>query len=139
MHWYNQHTAVLRQNKAYSYEAPFMMLYFGYRRVLMIDQGFTTLPNQWPLRAVVESCIETWCAKAGRQPAELEFLLAFSHLHSDHYAAQNQFDGRLNTRRMGLTHEEMVGFWGMTNYPEERVTLDFGGREIWTWGPPATS
>ena len=37
---------------------------------------------------------------------------------------------------MGLTHEEMVGFWGMTNYPEERVTLDLGGREILIWGSP---
>ena len=33
----------LRQNKAYSYEAPFMHLYFGNERILMLDQGFTTL------------------------------------------------------------------------------------------------
>src|SRR4051812_23663563 len=29
VHWYNAHTAILRQNKAYSYEAPFAPLYFG--------------------------------------------------------------------------------------------------------------
>jgi glyoxylase-like metal-dependent hydrolase (beta-lactamase superfamily II) len=66
----------------------------------------------------------------------MELLLAFSHLHSDHYAAENQFVDRPNTRYMGLTHEEMVGFWGMTHYPEQRVTLDLGGRDLWIWGSP---
>ena len=37
---------------------------------------------------------------------------------------------------MGLTHKEMLGFWGMTNFPEERVTLDLGGRDILIWGSP---
>src|SRR3546814_7275107 len=32
VHWYNPHTAILRQNKAYSYEAPFAPLYFGNER-----------------------------------------------------------------------------------------------------------
>ncbi|HEY9126175.1 MAG TPA: hydrolase glyoxylase, partial [Acidobacteriaceae bacterium] len=54
----------------------------------------------------------------------------------DHYAALNQFVDRPNTRYMGLTHEEMVGFWGMTNYPEERIALDLGGRTILIWGSP---
>ncbi|MEC8772512.1 MAG: hydrolase glyoxylase, partial [Pseudomonadota bacterium] len=34
VHWYNSHTAILRQNKAYSFEAPFAPLYFGNDRVL---------------------------------------------------------------------------------------------------------
>ncbi|SFS11149.1 Glyoxylase, beta-lactamase superfamily II [Granulicella pectinivorans] len=136
VHWYNEHTVVLRQNKCYSYEAPFMMLYFGNERVLMVDQGFNTLATDWPLRAVVDECMTTWAKKHGRKMEDMELLLAFSHLHADHYAAQNEFAGRTNTRIMGLTHEEMVGFWGMTQYPEERVVLDLGGREIWIWGSP---
>ena len=123
VHWYNEHTAFLRQNKAYSYEAPFLHLYFGNERILLLDQGFTQLRTDWALRDVVDECIERWCKRHGRRPEDMEFLLAFSHLHSDHYAALNQFADRPNTRYMGLTHEEMVGFWGMTNYPEERVTL----------------
>src|SRR5690349_9553103 len=38
VHWYNEHTVFMRQNKAYSYEAPFMHLYFGNERILMLDQ-----------------------------------------------------------------------------------------------------
>jgi hypothetical protein len=55
VHWYNEHTAFLRQNKAYSYEAPFMHLYFGNERILMIDQGYTQLRSDWPLREVVDA------------------------------------------------------------------------------------
>lgn len=136
VHWYNAHTAILRQNKAYSYEAPFAPLYFGNDRVLLLDEGYTSLRNDWDLRGVVDECIAHWCARHGRDPASLELLVAFSHLHDDHYAAVNQFADRPNTRYMGLTHEEMLGFWGMTNFPEEEVKLDLGGREILIWGSP---
>src|SRR5580704_13763496 len=34
VHWYNEHTVFMRQNKAYSYEAPFMHVYFGNERTL---------------------------------------------------------------------------------------------------------
>ncbi|MBB3980513.1 glyoxylase-like metal-dependent hydrolase (beta-lactamase superfamily II) [Sphingobium fontiphilum] len=136
VHWYNEHTAILRQNKAYSYEAPFAPLYFGNDRVLLLDEGFTQLRNEWDLRGVVDECIDQWCGRNGRDPASLELLVAFSHLHGDHYLAVNQFADRPNTRYMGQTHEEMVGFWGMTHFPEERVTLDLGGRDILIWGSP---
>ncbi|HVU46584.1 MAG TPA: MBL fold metallo-hydrolase [Terracidiphilus sp.] len=136
VHWYNEHTAFLRQNKAYSYEAPFMHLYFGNERILMIDQGYTQLRSDWPLRDVVDNCIAEWCRRNGRRPVDMPLLLAFTHLHDDHYAGINQFADRPNTRFMGQTHEEMLGFWGMTNYPEERVTLDLGGRDILIWGNP---
>ena len=136
VHWYNPHTAILRQNKSYSYEAPFAPLYFGNDRVLLLDEGFVTLRNDWDLRGVVDACIAEWCARNGSRPEELELLVAFSHLHADHYAAVNQFADRPNTRYMGLTHEEMVGFWGMTRFPEEVVTVDLGGRDILVWGSP---
>jgi glyoxylase-like metal-dependent hydrolase (beta-lactamase superfamily II) len=136
VHWYNEHTVFMRQNKAYSYEAPFMHLYFGNDRILMLDQGFTQLRSDWDLRRAVDDCIDKWCARHRRNAQNMELLLAFSHLHSDHYAAIDQFVDRPNTRLMGLTHEEMIGFWGLTNYPEERVTLDLGGRNIWIWGSP---
>ena len=136
VHWYNEHTAILRQNKAYSYEAPFAPLYFGNERVLLLDEGFVSQRTDWDLRGTVDGCIEQWCARTGRTPGEMELLVAFSHLHADHYAGTNQFADRPNTRYMGLTHDEMVGFWGMTHFPEERVTLDLGGREVWIWGSP---
>jgi glyoxylase-like metal-dependent hydrolase (beta-lactamase superfamily II) len=136
VNWYNEHTVFMRQNKAYSYEAPFMHLYFGNERILLIDEGYTQLRSDWPLREVVDGCIAEWCKRNNRRVEDMALLVAFTHLHDDHYAGMNQFYDRPNTRYMGISHEEMIGFWGMTNYPEERVTLDLGGREILIWGSP---
>ena len=136
VHWYNEHTAFLRQNKAYNYEAPFMHLYFGNERILLIDEGYTQLRTDWPLRDVVDGCISEWCKRNRRNVEAMTLLISFTHLHDDHYAAINQFWDRPNTRYMGLTHEEMIGFWGMKDYPNERVTLDLGGRDILIWGNP---
>ncbi|KAJ8138905.1 hypothetical protein OY671_007882, partial [Metschnikowia pulcherrima] len=135
-HWYNPHTAISPQNKAYRYEAPFAPLYFGNDRVSSLDEGFVQLRNDWDLRGVVDGCIADWCKRNGRDPASSELSVAFSHSHADHYAATNQFADRPNTRYMGSTQEEMMGFWGMTNFPEERVTSDSGGRDISIWGSP---
>ena len=70
VHWYNEHTVFMRQNKAYSYEAPFMHLYFGNERILMLDQGFTQLRSDWDLRRAVDDCIDKWCARHRRKRAE---------------------------------------------------------------------
>ena len=75
VHWYNAHTAIQRQNKAYSYEAPFAPLYFGNDRVLLLDEGFTQLRNDWDQRGVVDQCIEDW---AGRRPSVRFFPLCGS-------------------------------------------------------------
>lgn len=136
VHWYNAHTVIMRENKAYNYEGAFMYLYFGQDRAILLDQGSTSSPTEWPLRKVVDSVVAQWCKQNKRNPLEYELVLAFSHLHGDHYAAQNQFLDRPHTKIMGLTHEEMVGFWGMTKYPEERVEYDLGGRKLWVWGNP---
>jgi glyoxylase-like metal-dependent hydrolase (beta-lactamase superfamily II) len=136
VHWYNAHTVIMRENKAYNYEGAFMYLYFGKDRAILLDQGSTASPNEWPLRKVVDGVVAQWCKQNKRNPLDYELVLAFSHLHGDHYAAQNQFLDRPKTKIMGLTHEEMVGFWGMTKYPEERVEYDLGGRKLWVMGNP---
>jgi glyoxylase-like metal-dependent hydrolase (beta-lactamase superfamily II) len=135
VHWYNPHTVIMRESKAYNYEGAFLYLYFGNDRAILLDQGSTASPSEWPLRKVVDGVVDEWKRRNGKGD-RYELVLAFSHLHGDHYAAQNQFLDRPYTRIMGLTHEEMVGFWGMTKYPEERVTFDLGGRELWVWGNP---
>jgi len=135
VHWYNPHTVIMRENKAYNYEGAFLYLYFGNDRAILLDQGSTSSPSEWPLRKVIDGVIAEWCRRNNR-PLGLELVLAFSHLHGDHYAAQNQFLDRPNTRIMGLTHEEMLAFWGMKKYPEERIEFDLGGRKLWVWGNP---
>ena len=50
VHACDEHTYILRQNMAVSYEAPFMFLLFGASRCLLLDTGATANPRYFPLR-----------------------------------------------------------------------------------------
>lgn len=134
VHAYNRHTYILRENKAINYEGAFMYLFFGNGVAMLVDQGSTASPALFPLREVVDNIIRDWSAEFGQRDVQL--IVANSHLHGDHYAAWNQFVDRPNTVMVGLTHEEMMAFWGIENYPEQVVTFDLGGRELMVTGSP---
>ena len=57
VHACDEHTYILRQNKAVHYEAPFMFLLFGGARALLLDTGATASPQFFPLRRTVDSII----------------------------------------------------------------------------------
>ena len=133
VHAYNEHTFILRENKAINYEGAFMYLLFGNRTALLIDQGSTSSPALFPLRDEVDSVISDW-EKAHGQKVSL--IVANSHLHGDHYAAWNQFVDRPDTLMVGLTHEEVMDYWGFSNYPEQRIEYDLGGRKLIVTGTP---
>ena len=134
VHRFNDHTYILRENKAINYEGAFMYLFFGNGVALLIDQGSTSSPALFPLREVVDSVIDTWEKEFGQ--SETELIVANSHLHGDHYAAWNQFVDRPNTVMVGLTHEEVMDYWGFTDYPEQRIEFDLGGRQLVITGTP---
>jgi len=50
VHACDEHTYILRQNMAVSYEAPFMFLLFGGSQALLLDTGATANPRFFPLR-----------------------------------------------------------------------------------------
>lgn len=134
VHAYNEHTYILRENKAINYEGAFMYLFFGNGVAMLIDQGSTSSPALFPLRQVIDEIIERW--ETQHQQPQTKLIVANSHLHGDHYAAWNQFVDRPNTIMVGLTHEEMMAFWGIDDYPQQIVTYDLGGRELVVTGTP---
>lgn len=134
VHYYNSHTVIMRENKAINYEGCFMWLFFGNGQVLLIDQGSTSSPAFFPLRDIVDGVISDWAEANG--VSEPHLIVANSHLHGDHYAAWNQFVDRPNTTMVGLTHEEMMDFWGFENFPAQRIDFDLGGRQLIVTGSP---
>jgi len=134
VHRYNAHTYILRENKAINYEGAFMYLFFGNQKALLIDQGSTSSPALFPLREVVDDIISAW--EKTHERTDTQLIVANSHLHGDHYAAWNQFVDRPNTVMVGLTHEEVMNYWGFKDYPAQRVTYDLGGRQFIVTGTP---
>lgn len=121
---YNSNTWILRQNKCTNYEAPFMFLFFGEDKVLLMDTGATKDDETFPLYKTVNQILNDWSEKNG----EVELIVAHTHEHGDHYAADAQFVGKPNTTVIGLEVEDVKSFYNILNWPEEIVDFELGNR-----------
>ncbi|MFJ2649775.1 MBL fold metallo-hydrolase [Streptomyces sp. NPDC087420] len=128
VHTYNEHTLVLRQNKSVHFEAPFLFLLFGNERALLLDTGATADPALFPLRATVDREIAEWLARHPRE--EYGLLVAHTHGHGDHIAADGQFEGRPHTTVVGPELAAVTEAFGLDAWPEGLGTVDLGGRII---------
>ncbi|WP_064741679.1 MBL fold metallo-hydrolase [Hamadaea tsunoensis] len=122
-------TFILRQNKAVTYEAPFLFLLAGDDRALLLDTGATPGPESFPLRATVDELI-----------GDLPLVVAHSHGHGDHVAADGQFADRPHTTIVDRDLEAVRAFFGFgpadDRLPGETVTFELGGRTLSIIGSP---
>ena len=136
VHRYNDHTVIMRQNKAVHYEAPFLFLLFGNERAILLDTGSTKSPDYFPLRATVDALVDEWLDlhRGGNDKDALastyELVVAHTHLHRDHYEGDAQFDGRPNTRMVEKTLQGTKDFYGFSSWPNDVPTFDLGGRRL---------
>ena len=121
---YNSNTWILRQNKCTNYEAPFMFLFFGEDKALLMDTGATKDADIFPLYKTVKKIISDW----SKQNGAVELIVAHTHKHGDHYAADGQFEGNANTTVIGLEVEDVKNFYNLSNWPEEIVDFELGNR-----------
>jgi hydroxyacylglutathione hydrolase len=131
---YDQHTIVLRQSKSVNYEAPFLYLLFGNDRALLLDTGATADPAKFPLRATVDQLIAEWLAQHPRDGYPL--VVAHTHGHNDHVAGDAQFADRPATTVVDRELDAVRRYFGFTNWPQEIVTFDLGGRVLAVTGSP---
>ena len=129
IHACDEHTYILRQNKAVHYEAPFMFLLFGASRALLLDTGATANPHYFPLRRTVDEIIEGWLA-SHPHPDDYGLLVLHTHPHGDHIAADDQFSDRPNTTVIGARRDTAWPYFGFTEDPDSVVQVDLGGRVI---------
>ena len=135
VHPYDEHTVILRQSKSVNYEAPFLYLLFGNDRALLLDTGATADPRLFPLRTTVDGLITAWLDQHPREGYEL--VVAHSHGHHDHVAADPQFADRPATTVVPQDQDEVRSFFGFgDNWPTRSVTFDLGGRVLEVLGSP---
>ncbi|HXB50733.1 MAG TPA: MBL fold metallo-hydrolase [Streptosporangiaceae bacterium] len=134
VHHYDRHTVILRQSKSVNYEAPFLYLLFGNERAVLLDTGATADPAKFPLRATVDQLIAEWLAQHPRDTYQL--VIAHTHGHNDHVAADAQFADRPATTVVNREPDAVQRYFGFTNWPEQVVTFDLGGRILDVTGSP---
>ena len=129
VHACDEHTYILRQNKAVHYEAPFMFLLFGGTRALLLDTGATASPQFFPLRRTVDSIIGGWLA-SHPHPVDYGLLVLHTHAHGDHVAADGQFTGRPGTVIVGAARDAAWPYFGFADEPGSVAEVDLGGRVV---------
>lgn len=129
VHACDEHTWILRQNKAVNYEAPFIFLLFGATRALLLDTGATANPEWFPLRRTVDSLIDGWLA-GHPHPDGYGLLVLHTHSHGDHTAADGQFSGRPHTVVVGGKRETAWPYFGFEGDQDTVAQVDLGGRVL---------
>jgi glyoxylase-like metal-dependent hydrolase (beta-lactamase superfamily II) len=127
VHWYDDHTVILRQNKAINYEAPFMFLLFGNTSAVLIDTGATESADYFPLRRVVDELVGDWLELHPR--ARYELLVVHTHGHGDHVAGDAQFADRRDTVLIDANLTASRAFFGFDD-DAASAEVDLGGRVL---------
>jgi glyoxylase-like metal-dependent hydrolase (beta-lactamase superfamily II) len=121
---YDADTFVIRQSVRTNFEAPFIFLFMGPKRVLQIDTGAGGLM----IRPTIDKVIADWAAAKGIPEPPL--IVAHSHAHDDHTAGDAELAARQNTTVVGHSPQEVATFFHIQNWPEDTASIDLGGREI---------
>lgn len=124
---YNHNTWILRENKCVSYEAPFMFLFIGDKKALLLDAGATFSETKFPLRKTVDSLVDKW-QKANN--TQVELVVAHTHSHGDHTAGDIQFKNAPNTTVVGIKVEDVQAFFKLENWPSQSSKIDLGDRVL---------
>ena len=124
VHAYNSDFFILRQAACTNFEKPFLYLIFGRERALLLDTGAGAVDLATP----IDTLTRNWLKRTGR-PA-IELVVAHSHAHGDHVAADSQFVGEPRTRVVARDTASVRWFFGVKDWPEDIGHIDLGGRVL---------
>lgn len=124
IHAYNPDLYILRENGCVNYEKPFLYLFFGSEKALLIDTG----AGETHVAAAVSGVIDEWAARNHRAAPPL--IVGHSHSHDDHIAGDGQFRSRPNTMVVPLTVEATMQTFHIPRWPDGFGAIDLGGRII---------
>lgn len=128
---YQPQTFILRQNKCLHYEAPFIYLLLGQEKALLLDTGATSTAEHFPLAQVVLNIIQRYLITIERSQQDYSLLVAHSHNHSDHVAADLQFSTLANTLVMPVGQlDHLQQALQLTDWPHKISQLELGHRTL---------
>lgn len=122
---YNSSSFILRQSKCSSFEAPFMYLFMGSNKAVLIDTGDAEHSSTVPLAPTIDRLLNRYYGESDDPPA---LLIVHSHSHSDHIAGDSQFTNRANTTIIGTQQQDIQSFFQFNSEGMAKVSL--GDREL---------
>ena len=114
---YCKDTWILRQSVHTHYEAPFLYLFAGEDRAILLDTG---AGSGVPVRDTVDGLIG----------ANFPLVVAHTHAHGDHIAHDGQFADRPETVIVGHAPEDVAQFFKIEDWPVTKATYNLGGRTL---------
>jgi glyoxylase-like metal-dependent hydrolase (beta-lactamase superfamily II) len=131
IHRFDADTVILRQSKCFSFEAPFIYLFFGEREAILFDTGAAPDPGSTvkilPIRKAIDDIVASWLTERGLSAIDL--IVTHTHGHRDHRHWDDEFRNRPGTRIVtGLAR--LKDFFGLPNWPNGQATRDLGGRDL---------
>jgi len=114
---YQSRSFIFRQNKCSHYEGPFVYLFLGQERGLLIDTGATANGGVKLLELI-------------HNITNLPVVVAHSHGHSDHRLGDDAFRDQEGMSVVGVGASSVQDYFRFSNWPNEAATIDLGDREI---------
>ena len=121
---YDEDTYVIRQSIRTNFEGPFLYVLFGSNRALLIDTGAGGLN----VRPTIDRVISEWAARHHR--ISIPLVVSHSHSHGDHHQGDAEFQDRPDTTVVGLYPKDVADFFKITDWPNQIVPYDLGGRVL---------
>jgi len=126
VHEYNPDFFILRQSPCTDYEKPFIFLFFGKEKAMLVDTGSRN-GNVVP---TLQSTIKNWLVRNHR--TSIPLIVIHTHPHEDHTWGDKSIQA-MNDPAMPVTFvasevEATKRFFGTTNWPDEIGKVDLGER-----------
>jgi glyoxylase-like metal-dependent hydrolase (beta-lactamase superfamily II) len=124
IHEYNPTLYILRESGCTNYEKPFLYLFLGRERALLVDTGAGESDA-----AVIVKRLLAQVAKRDKHPS-LPLVVTHSHGHGDHVAGDKGFDGMADTTLVAARPEALRQAFSIPNWPDQNGSIDLGGRML---------
>jgi hydroxyacylglutathione hydrolase len=129
VHEYNPNFFILRQSPCTDYEKPFVFLFFGKEKAMLVDTGSRNGNLAQSLRWVVKN----WLTRNGK--TSIPLVVVHTHPHGDHIAGDKDIQA-MNDPAMPVTflkaddQQAAMTMYGITSWPDSIGKIDLGDRVI---------
>ena len=120
VHEYNRDFSILRESGCTNYEKPFLFLFFGSDRALLLDTG-AGVPG------TAEEVLSLLDHRAGTR---LPLIVAHTHGHGDHVAGDKEFAGMEGVTLVPAKIPDIVKAFGIEGWPGGAGSIDLGNRTL---------